>query len=357
MMMDHAKAMARPSLLSDAVAGTAPADPFDETAPPSVRAPAVPAGDRWAVVLAGGNGRRLERFVRQVLGAEGPKQFCRIIGTRSMLRHTWDRALRLVAPERIVTVITAGQERYLAEEGRRGVPGTVFVQPENKETAPGILLPLLWIARRSPGATVGVFPADHFIWEEERFADHMEAALGAAERFADRLTLLGVESDGPETGYGWIGPGTSPDPDAPGELYAVQRFWEKPDRRAAARLYAWGYLWNTFIMAGRAAAVIALADAALPHVMALLREAEGHVGTPAEQAALRDVYRRIPATNFSQALLARYPEASLVLAARGITWSDWGDPERVVRTLARFDRRPAWLPAYVRGRAQVAAGA
>jgi mannose-1-phosphate guanylyltransferase len=44
------------------------------------------------------------------------------------------------------------------------MPGTVLVQPANRETAPGLFLPLLWIARRDPEATVVVFPADHFIF-------------------------------------------------------------------------------------------------------------------------------------------------------------------------------------------------
>ena len=61
-----------------------------------------PRGDLWIVVLAGGTGTRLQSFTQQVLSTERPNQFCRIIGTRSMLRHTWDRALRLVPPERII---------------------------------------------------------------------------------------------------------------------------------------------------------------------------------------------------------------------------------------------------------------
>ncbi len=36
----------------------------------------------WIVVLAGGRGRRLETFLRTVLGESRPKQFCRNIGGR-----------------------------------------------------------------------------------------------------------------------------------------------------------------------------------------------------------------------------------------------------------------------------------
>lgn len=203
---------------------------------------------------------------------------------------------------------------------------------------------------------MAVLPADHFIWQEDRFATSVRTAFAVAEYWPDRLTLLGVEADAPETSYGWIAPGTplagGPDP----ELYAVQRFWEEPDRRAAARLFACGNFWNTFIMAGRLAAYLKLAEATLPDVLVPLRATEEVLGTPAEPMALRAAYKHIPSINFSQALLARHPEALLVLAARGITWSDWGDPERILRTLRRFERRPAWLPAYARPWAQEGAG-
>jgi mannose-1-phosphate guanylyltransferase len=298
---------------------------------------------------------RLQAFTREVLGTERPKQFCRIIGTRSMLRHTWDRALRMVPPERIVTIITAGQERYLEEEARPGVPGTVLVQPENKETAAGLLLPLLWITRRNPVATVAVFPADHFIWEEDRFEAHLRGAASVAARLRRRVILLGVEADGPETGYGWIAPGDAVEAFSGAELYLVRRFWEKPDRPTAAQLLAQGYLWNTFILVGGVDTFLGLAGARVPEVLRPLQAVASSLGTPAEPAALALAYQQVRASNFSRAILARHPEALMVLAARGLCWCDWGDPERIIRSLRRFDRQPAWLPVYARARAAGAA--
>jgi mannose-1-phosphate guanylyltransferase len=313
----------------------------------AIPAPGDSGSNVWAVVLAGGAGKRLQGFIHQVLHSERPKQFCRIVGTRSMLRHTWDRAARVVGSSRIVTVITAGQEPYVWEEARDGVPGTVLVQPANKETAPGVLLPLLWIARRDPDAIAVVFPADHFIWEEDRFGGHVRAALAAAPAWPERLVVLGVEADGPEVEYGWIAPG---EPFAAGratELYGVRRFWEKPDRPTAARLFACGYFWNTLVLAGRVASFVGLAAASIPRVLELLQAGAAGLDAPARAFALERAYDRIPPTNLSQAVLARCPEGLLVLAARDVAWSDWGDEDRIVRTLRRFQRRPEWLAAYL----------
>jgi mannose-1-phosphate guanylyltransferase len=300
----------------------------------------------WAVVLAGGQGTRLQAFLRQTLGTERPKQFCRIIGTRSMLRHTWDRGTRVLDPNRILTVITAGQERYLEDED--AVPGRVLVQPANKETAPGLLLPLLWIAERDPSSTVVVFPADHFIWEEERFITHVRAAVRATRRHPDRLVVLGVEADGPDHGYGWMAPGLPCEDSGGVELFRVRRFWEKPDRQTAALLFAKGYFWNTFVLAGQLRAFLRSARIAMPEVLEPLTAIAAFLGTRYESEALATAYRTLRPVNFSRTLLAGRPEDLLMLPARGVYWSDWGDPERILRTLRRFDHRPQWLPGYAR---------
>jgi mannose-1-phosphate guanylyltransferase len=214
------------------------------------------------------------------------------------------------------------------------------------------VLPLVWIARRNPIATVAVFPADHFIWEEDRFVRHMRLAVDAAADLPRRMILLGVEADGPETGYGWIAPGEPVETGPSADLFAVRQFWEKPDRPTAARLFAQGYFWNTFILAGGVDGFLSLAEAGVPETLTPLRAIAPALGTPAERAALRQAYKHLKSTNLSRALLARHPEALLVLAARGISWCDWGDPDRIVRSLRRFNRRPAWLPVYARAQAR-----
>jgi len=311
----------------------------------------------WVVILAGGEGNRLRQFVRLVLGAERPKQFCCIVGTRSMLRHTWDRARQIVPPDQIVTVITAGQERHLEDEPSGGVSQHVLVQPANKETGPGVLLPLLWIAQRAPAATVVVFPADHFIWEEARFLAYVRAAVRASQCFRDRLVILGVEADGPEQSYGWVAPGPPCDAGTGVELYQVRRFWEKPDRETAARLFASGHFWNTFVLAGHLQAFMRAASEALPDTLRSLSAAAPFLGTRYEAEALALAYRRLLPANFSRTLLAGQPDVLLTMPARGVYWSDWGDPQRILRTLRRFDRRPAWLPVYARTLAHGAEGA
>jgi len=40
----------------------------------------------WAVLLAGGEGTRLQSLTRKIAGDSRPKQFCGVLGGRSLLR-------------------------------------------------------------------------------------------------------------------------------------------------------------------------------------------------------------------------------------------------------------------------------
>lgn len=48
------------------------------------------------------------------------------------------------------------------------------------------------------------------------------------------------------------------------------------------------------------------------------------------------------------ARIASMPDVwGIVLAGgEGVLWSDWGTPDRVVRTLLRINAAPRWLPAW-----------
>jgi mannose-1-phosphate guanylyltransferase len=67
-----------------------------------------------------------------------------------MLRHTLARAERLIPPEHLLTIITQRHLPYAREELYDRPPETTLVQPCNRETGPGILLPLLHVHLRDP---------------------------------------------------------------------------------------------------------------------------------------------------------------------------------------------------------------
>src|SRR3989442_2066722 len=163
-------------------------------------------GRVWSIIWAGGDGERLRPLIQRWLGCHKPKQYCAFIGTRSMLQHTVDRADRLAAPARrfMICAREHQHEALLQLNGRQ--PGTLILQPAKRGTLAGIFLPLMYVRKSDPEATVVIFPSDHFIYPEDRFLDVLQRAIWTAEWLAYRVVLLGATPSSPGPEYGWIRP-------------------------------------------------------------------------------------------------------------------------------------------------------
>src|SRR5689334_8420771 len=73
-------------------------------------------GARWGVILAGGDGTRLQTLTRRITGEETPKQFCALLGHETLLDQTRRRVALSISPERTVMVLTKSHERFYANQ-------------------------------------------------------------------------------------------------------------------------------------------------------------------------------------------------------------------------------------------------
>ncbi len=302
--------------------------------------------DLWGLVLAGGEGKRLQEFVHQLRGESLPKQYVNFVGTRSMLQHTLDRAERLIPRRKILTVVT--EHHLWAPTVRRQLsdraPATVIVQPENKDTGPGILLPLTYLYKGCPDATIALFPSDHFILEEDRFLDHVRLAARAVHHDSSQILLLAIEAQRAETEYGYVvAAGYNGHIDLCGCRKAAH-FVEKPDPAEARLLVAAGALWNTMIMVFKVETLLRHVQTLYPEVASLFRALSDLIGTAAEDRKIQEIYRHLRPLNFSKDILesiaARFPASISVLPVLGVTWSDWGSPQRLLESKKSLDLRP-----------------
>lgn len=285
--------------------------------------------NEWAIVLAAGDGTRLSALT-DAGGARVPKQFWSLRGSRSLLGDALQRAFQLV-PRRRTLVVVAEKHRALweAELGELP-PENVIVQPTNRGTAAGLLLPLLAILKRDPRARVLVLPSDHFVEKEYVLTVALRLGLESLGRDARRLVLLGIGPTSPETGYGWI----LPRPGS-GTLDRVSAFVEKPAASVARTLMARGGLWNSFMMVARAQVLLELFERRRPELAArLIAAVESGSGS-----ALAEQYEELEPADFSRDLLQGSEEELWLLRVPECGWTDLGTPERVAQCVARLDAR------------------
>jgi mannose-1-phosphate guanylyltransferase len=301
-----------------------------------------PSSVRCGIVLAAGEGKRLRPFVRRLRGDLLPKQYVDFTGAGSLLEQTFRRAERLIPPERLFTV--ASLDHLGFREAWRQLSArpakTVILQPQNRETAPGLLLPLIHLYRRHPDAVVAVFPSDHFILGEELFVQQIDRACSLVQEDPLRLVLLGIEPEGPEPEYGYILPEERTVGFPARSAKVVARFIEKPDTRTAGELSLKGALWNTMVFAFQARALLESIRRIAPSLYDAFQRIGKAIGSSDEMAVAEEIYRGLPSINFSSeilgALSTEQPTTLQFLPVKGIFWSDWGSEARITESLRRI---------------------
>lgn len=304
-------------------------------------------GNVWTIVLAAGDGTRLSHLTTDRSGRAIPKQYCALKGGGSLLRRAVLRAQAISGLERTAVVVAAEHRCWWAAELADLSEANVIVQPCNRGTACGVLLPLMHVLLRDPGATVVVLPSDHVVADEVTLLDAVATAIDHVDDEPERLVLLGLSAEGPDTALGWI----CPDGDGGSRVRSVSQFVEKPDREAAEELVRAGALWNSFIFAMRAADLYGLFEWTLPWLTRVFAHAFSLQGPGSRGERVQRFYDRLPSVDFSRAVLQNAGHDLRVVEVPPCGWFDVGTPEAVVRCAERCARQAqsaevecAWAP-------------
>jgi mannose-1-phosphate guanylyltransferase len=284
--------------------------------------------ERAAVILAGGGGGSNEGAYNTTDARISRLRYAPEAAGSKLLESTRRRVETAMAPEKIVLVINPPHERrYEAILGE--VPkSNVVVQPEDKGTAPAILLGLLRIAAIAPDAAVAIFPADHYVVDERDFMRHVEFAFDAVERRPEFTVLLAMEPSQPGGSYEWIEPaqkigfGTY-------DLYRVGSLWDRPDVDHAKRLLERGGLWNSGVIVGRLSTILGMIMVAAPQLYAAFAPLRARLPYPPTARHLATVYKDLAPIGFSQHVLCGAPVNLAVLPVTRARRANPGAPQQV----------------------------
>ena len=284
----------------------------------------------WVAVLAGGDGQGLRPLTTNARGISTPKQYCSLTGGRSLLQISLQRALAVTSRERIVIVVTEAHRRWWERELFALPRFQVVVQPSNRGTGLGFLLPLLVIAKSDPEAGVMFIPSDHYVEREAVLAEYLREATAPEVMDSDKLTLLGMSPHAPDSGFGYL----SPVPDSGVGMRPVLDFVEKPERSIATELIRSGGIWNSGIIAGRVSQFIALYPRHTRQMILDLRAIVEHwPDSRIPSAGLTSLYDHHSELDFSSDVLQQRPESLQFMKVPPCGWNDVATPERLANAV------------------------
>lgn len=203
---------------------------------------------RYAVIMAGGSGKRLWPSSR----ADRPKQLIPMIDGKCLLEIAVERLNGLFEPENIF-IITS---RDYADKVAAAIPqipaGNIIGEPTGRDTANAVALGAAILEGKHHNATMAIFTADHIIRPVDCFENAVELALKTAEANPKSLGTFGIRPTWPHTGLGYVECGEEVKPG----VHNVVSFREKPDHPTARKYVESGrYFWNSGMFVWKVAAI------------------------------------------------------------------------------------------------------
>jgi mannose-1-phosphate guanylyltransferase len=274
---------------------------------------------RWAVVLAGGVGSRFWPLSTP----SRPKQLLPLVDERPLLVATLDRLEPLVPATQTLILTNASLRDAVREHVPRVPAENIIAEPRAVGTGGALAWAASEIERRDgPDAMMISVHADWAIGDDEGFRTALGLAAAVAER-ESALVTVGVVPTRPDTGFGYIMPG----PSVGGGAFRVDRFVEKPDRAAAARMINERALWNSGIFAWRVGDFLRDVRALTPELAPALASANGN--------AERFFAAATPVT-VDVGVLER--SSNVVVMPGAFQWDDVGTWAALARVRARDER-------------------
>lgn len=191
------------------------------------------------VIIAGGSGTRLWPLSIP----EYPKHLLTIVGDKSLLQNTFERAKKITSVDKIYISTEASHSDHVFEQLPELAKDHVIVEPARRDTMPCILNALQFIStRHDHDEPIASIHADHQIRDARGFAQAIKRA-GEVSKKHRRITLLGMDPTQPDIKYGYIHKGEAFDSD--NFVYEISSFKEKPEYKIAKKYFESGeYLWN-----------------------------------------------------------------------------------------------------------------
>ncbi len=271
--------------------------------------------DYYAVLMAGGVGSRFW----PISTSSYPKQFHDMLGTGdTLIQKTFKRLNKFVPTENILILTNERYNDLVLEQLPLVKQEQVVLEPAMRNTAPCILYAALKIQKMNPNGVMIVAPSDHWIEDEEAFANDVTRCFDKCSN-EEVLCTLGIKPSFPNTGFGYIEYNKNSDDG----LKKVNQFREKPDYETAKEFLAQGnFLWNAGIFMWSVQTIVNAFKNFQPAQFELFEAGMSFYNTNEESAFIKENYPKAENISIDYAILEN--SKSIFVLPATFDWNDLG---------------------------------
>src|SRR3989339_1696674 len=257
----------------------------------------------YAVVMAGGSGKRLWPLSRQ----KRPKQVLRLLEGQTCLRHCFDRLLNVFDLRNVIVMTNASYMDIIRESLPELPSPNMIAEPVVRDTASAIALAAAALVKTDPNATMAVVTADQLIKPAEVLQQALRDAIAFVNKNPEAMLTFGIKPTFPSTQLGYI---KCDQPQTCGEctntIYTVEAFREKPDSQTAQEYLDSGkFLWNSGMFVWKAKTILSHIEKFLPQAVEPLRKIQAAWNTPDQQRVLWEYFPKLPKISIDFAVMEK----------------------------------------------------
>ena len=282
----------------------------------------------YIVIACGGGGSRMFPVK--------PKQFFPFIkNDETLLQGTFLRVSACARREHIFasTVNSGFYIKQITAQLPQLPVNNIIAEPCRRDTLPAIAFVAHTLYKRDKEAVVMIAPSDHAIKNFFDFVQAVQTAFGVVERHPEKIGLLGIEPNCPDTSLGYIRSGKEI-LDFRHPVFEVEDFKEKPDAKTA-RVYCNDetYLWNGGYFIFKAKTVLELIKERAPHVIEVLDELQAIE----DDEERKRIFTTLSEESFDKVILEKIDVSQRFVVPAPLDWSDLGTWQSVYNYLPKDD--------------------
>lgn len=267
----------------------------------------------YHVIMCGGVGSRFWPMST----TKTPKQFLKLIDNKSLLRLTVDRLLEISSPENIVLVTSHNYKKLISDDLPEIPNQNILCEPSPMNTTPAIYLASKFIELQDSNATIGVYPADHYIKNIGTFKNNINSIEEFIVNNLTSICTLGIKPSYPSTSYGYI----ECENERIGGVCKVSSFKEKPTLESAKKLIQQdNFVWNSGMFFFNVSTMIQEIDTYQPEIKGLYASIDYDQNNLSDK--IDSIWGDMPKISIDYAVMEKSSEIYCMKSEFG--WSDLG---------------------------------